>query len=434
MADILPLQGWRYAPHLTATLEEITSPLFDVVSEKQRRALSQQPYNSIHLSVPQGPEPHLHAQATLANWKQQGIIKQDEAPGIYVYYQHFRIPGNQRDYVRKGFICNIRATDWDQDWEVRRHENTIPHSVNDRLQMLEATQLNVSPTHGLYSDPNHTLEAYMDAAIENPVYDIEDYQGVRNVMAIIDDPEIIQKFVTLLVDKQVIIADGHHRYESSMEYRKRRMAENPNDTGNESYHWHLMYLTNAESDDLRILPTHRLLQDLPSFSMKEIMEKLAEDFHIKPIESEYEVNEIILGKLYAFGLIFDEAAYKIRLKEDRLPTLSWKFPDAIKALDLTVMHYFVIEKVLGIPGHHQRASRNITFDRSFPSCLNKVHAGEAQMAIIMKDVSMQQVKEVCQSGYTMPQKSTYFYPKALCGYVFGSIADEEFTLPAGISL
>ncbi len=425
MAEIRPLRAWRYNKELIKSLEEITSPLFDVVSQKQRDKLYQNPYNSIHLSVPKGENAPDQARLTLENWKLNKIIAQDPLPGIYVYYQYFTLAGSHKEYCRKGFICNIRAYHWDES-VVLRHENTIPGAVNDRIDILEHTQLNVSPTHGLYTDPSFELEQYMDESMLNPLYESEDYQGVRDVLSVIHDVEVIKRFITVVADKPIILADGHHRYEGSMIYRQKMMANNPNHTGNEGYNFHLMFLTNTEADDLRILPTHRLIKNLENFSPEEIVKKFEPYFIIKPVEDAYNINEIILGKQWAFGILFKDFAIKIRLKPEMIDEISWKFPDEVKRLDLTVMHYFVIEKVLGIPGKDQRASTHLEFDRSFTDCLAKVITNEAQMAIITNDITMDEVKQVCYSGYTMPQKSTYFYPKVICGFLFSSIKDDEF--------
>lgn len=427
MAEIKPLRAWRYNDDLVKQIDELTSPLFDVVSQKQREKLYQNEYNSIHLSVPRGENPFENAREKLHVWKGQGIIKQDPLPGIYVYYQHFSLAGSTKNYCRKGFICNIRAYDWDdEDSMILRHENTMPKSVNDRVEVLEKTQLNVSPTHGLYTDPDFELEKYMDESMKNPIYETEDYQGVRDVLSVIHDAKVIQKFIDKVKNQRIILADGHHRYEGSLEYRKRMMEENSSHTGNEGYNYHLMFLTNTEADDLRILPTHRLIDGIEGFNEDEIFKKFEENFIIKPVEEAHTINEIILGKKWAFGILMKDRAFKARLKPEIIDKLDWNFPEVIKQLDLTVMHYFIIEKILGIPGKEHRNSENISFDRSFSDCLAKVIQNEVQMAIITQDISMDQVKEVCGSGYTMPQKSTYFYPKVICGFLFSSIKEDEF--------
>jgi uncharacterized protein (DUF1015 family) len=429
MAEILPIRAWRYNLRLSAEIEELTSPLFDVVSEKQRKALYQNPYNSIHLSVPQPPAPADRAASLLQEWKSSGVVIQDKLPAIYVYYQYFRMAGNPTELCRKGFICHIKTYDWSDD-VILRHENTIPSAVNDRIELLEKTQLHVSPTHGLYTDAGFVLEKYMDEAINAPLLESEDYQGVRDVLGVIHDANIIKLFCQFISDKQIILADGHHRYEGSLHYRKKRLADTPNATGKEAFNYHLMYLTNTEHDDLRIFPTHRLIKGLPDFNEERIMAKLSEDFIIKPVEDADTLNEIIAGKQWAFGLMFRDNAYKVRLKPEAFARMTWHFPDTVKKLDLTVMHYFIIEKALGIPGKEQRKSPHIMFDRSFSDCLKKVIQSEVELAIITNEVTIEEVKSVCHSGSTMPQKSTYFYPKVICGFLFSSIKDDEFELPS----
>ena len=425
MAEIRPLRAWRYNDKLLENIDELVSPLFDVVSAAQRESLYQNPFNSIHVSVPKGDESSIQASKRIISWKKDGTIVQDNLPSIYVYYQYFTLPGSDKERIRKGFIANLRITDWDEE-VLLRHENTMPFSVNDRMEVLDRTQLNVSPTHGLYTEPSHEIEEYLDLAMENPLYETEDYQGVRDSFGVIQDVKVIRRIMEIIKDKQIILADGHHRYESSLLYQKEKAKNNPNHSGSEGYNFHLMYFTNTESDDLRILPTHRIIKNLKDFNKEELLHKLEEFFFIKPIEEATDVNEVILGKKWAFGLLIENEAYKIRLKPEMIDAISWSFPQAIKELDLTVMHYFVFEKCLGIKGKNQRGSKNLTFERNFAKCLKSVITDEAQCAIITKDISIETVKEVCYSGYTLPQKSTYFYPKVICGFLFGSIKEDEF--------
>jgi len=422
MAEIKPLKGWRYAPDLTENIADLTSPLFDVVSEKQREALYQNPLNSIHLSVPKGSIDH--AEAILKRWKETKILQQDALPGIYVYYQYFRLPGTGKEYCRKGFMCHIRVYEW-QENILLRHENTIPGSVNDRTELLAKTLLQTSPTHGLYTDPDFELEKYMDESMQAPIYETEDYQGVRDVMAVIQDAAVIQKFKRVLQDKQVLLADGHHRYEASLAYKQQCSKSNPHPTGQEAYNYHFMYLTNTEADDLKILPTHRVLTQL-DLSDEAFLAALTPYFTIIPQEDAYALNEVIMGKKWAFGLYLHGQAYKIRLKPEVHAQLYWNFPEVVKALDLTVLHYFVFEKVLGMVRAKQRTHPAILYIRNFTQCLALVDAGKAQAAFITNEISMQEVKEVCYSGAMMPQKSTFFYPKVITGFLFSSIKQDEF--------
>ena len=262
--------------------------------------------------------------------------------------------------------------------------------------------------------------------MKHPLYETEDYQGVKDVFAVIQDALVIKRIMQIIEKKTIILADGHHRYEGSLLYKKEREKMNPQHTGREGYNYHMMYFTNTEADDLRILPTHRVISGLEGFSEKELLEKLEKYFFVKPIDEASEVNEVILGKQWAFGLLIGENAFKVRLKPEMINSIDWKFPKTINELDLTVLHYFIIDKCLGIRGKEQRGSRNIDFERNFTECLFKVRKGDAQCAIITKDISIETVKNVCYSGFTLPQKSTYFYPKVICGFLFGSIKENEF--------
>ncbi|MEO5979182.1 MAG: DUF1015 domain-containing protein [Chryseolinea sp.] len=426
MAEIIPIRPFRYNEILGRDIDTLISPLFDVVSERQRNKLYANHLNSIYLSVPkEGPG---QAEQLLGKWKADGILKQDPLQGIYVYYQYFKLSGNTTVYCRKGFVCHIRAYDWTEK-VILRHESTIPDAVSDRILLLEKTGLHASPTHGLYTDPYFELEAFMDLAIENPIYETEDYQGVREVMAVIQDASVIAKFIDKIASQQIILADGHHRYQSSLEYLKKSRAANKDHTGKEGYNYHLMYLTNTESNDLRILPTHRVIQGL-SITESEVMEKIHLYFNVIPVEDADTLNEIIAGKDWNFGLIFKDNAYRISLKPGMLSLMTWPFPEQIKKLDLTIMHYYIIEKVLGIPGKVQPNNHSITYDRSFSDCLKKVIQGDANFAIITNEVTIDDVKVVCASGYTMPQKSTYFYPKVIAGLLFSSISEKEFLNPS----
>ncbi|MDJ0985623.1 MAG: DUF1015 domain-containing protein [Desulfobacterales bacterium] len=420
MAEIKPFRAWRYRPSLLKHIGELTSPLFDVASEKQRMALYNNPLNSIHLSIPRGEQPAKNAAAALAEWKRNNIIMRDGVPGIYVYYQYFSLPSDPVPYCRKGFICKIRIHDW-QDNVILRHENTMNDAVDGQLELLAETRLNASPTHGLYTDESFELESYMDACIQEPICKAEDYQGVIDAMGIIQDERIIAKFVERIKNERIILADGHHRYAGSLAYMQQQMRANPDHTGNEGYNYHLMWLTNTEGNDLRILPTHRLIKGLENFDETTIMKKFENHFKIKPVVDAGEINEVIVGKPWTFGIIFAENAYAVSLKPAALAELKWNFPEQIKKLDLTVAHYFIIEEILGIPGRIQNTSGNIEYERNFTKCMTAVMKAEAQMAILTNDVGIEDVKRVCGCGCTMPPKSTFFYPKAICGFLYCSL-------------
>ena len=425
MAEIKPFKGWRYNPSHFSDISELTSPLFDVVTQEQRDELYKNSLNSIHLSVPLGPQPYRHALQVLEEWEQKEVLLQDEVPALYVYYQYFKLKGIKKEFVRKGFVCMIKA---ERD-QILLHENTIPGAVNDRIRLLEETGLNVSPTHGLYADPEHRLEQLMDDAIQRPIYDTENYFGVREVVSAITDSAIIEQFTSLMAAQQVILADGHHRFESSLTLKENVEAGKApapsvaNSSSESAYAYHLMYMTNTESPDLKILPTHRLVTSWGNLTQNDLLERLGKYFYIYPVADPLELDEMIAGKAYAFGLITQGFSCKLRLKPNLTENIQWNFPDIIKRLDLTVLHYFVLEKSFGIAGKNQRSDEKLAFERNFTRCVRQVQEHKAAAALIVNGVSMEEVKKVCYSGFTLPQKSTYFYPKITCGYVMANITD-----------
>lgn len=436
MAEIQPVRGWRYNPALSADIDAVASPLFDVVSPRQREALYQNPLNSIHLSVPRaepGLAPAAAAARRLAQWQAEGVLRQDGLPGIYVYYQYFRLPGEPgRERCRKGFMCHIRAYDW-AEGVVLRHENTLPAAVNDRAELLAELQFETSATHGLYRDEAFELEALMDAAIADPLCQTEeDYQGARDVLAVIQDAQLIRQFQRVLAGRQVILADGHHRYEGSLAYRQaRELAAGPGgSTGREPWNYHLMYLTNMASDDVRILPTHRLLLELPGgLSDAEFLARLAPYFTVLPQAEAQDLPELMAGKRWAFGLYLPGGAYKLRLRPEVHTQLDWPTTPEVKDLDLTVLHYFVLEKVLGLVGPDtQRNWPGVAYVRGLAECLQRVDRGEARAALLTNEVTMAQVEAVCHSGAVMPAKSTFFYPKTLAGLLFSSLQEHDTAL------
>jgi len=427
MADILPIRPWRYNNKLSAAISTLISPLSEVISEQQRLALYQQPFNSIHLTVPRdGPESALKL---LQEWKREEILVQDDIPAIYIYYQYFTSSSSSKQGCRKGFICNIRTYDG-ADKIILRSENTSPDAANDQVALLEKTELHSSLTHGLYTDPDFQLETYMDEAITDPLYVATDYQGARNVLAVIHDAAIIKKFISVLADKSVILADGYHHYESALIFKQRQSADYPGNPFNAGYNFHLMYLTNTEGSDLEILPTHRLIKDLSLFKDTKIIENLNTDFFVSSVDDTTSLQKIITGEKWTFGIILDGKTFKIQLKPESFPKLSWALPEEVKQLDLTVLHYFIIEKIFGLPGKNQRMSGHVDFNRSISDCVTKVTQGEAQMAIITNPVTIEDVKRIYQNGHTMPQNSMYFYPKVISGFLFTSISEPEFAFPS----
>lgn len=423
MAEILPIKAWRYSKDLGENLEKLTAPLFDVVSAKQRELLYQNPLNSIHLSLPEGEEGHLSAKNLLKKWKTTGILEQDVVPGIYVYYQFFRLPREREERCRKGFIAQIKASDWDEKI-ILRHENTIVSAVHDRVNLLRATEIQASPTHGLYEDVNQELEPWMDQAMEHPLYELEDYQGVREVLARIADPTIIAHFLRTLSNKKIILADGHHRLEAAIAYRKEQEGVTVSSDW-KAADYHLMYLTNVVGNHLEILPTHRLYYE-SKLDTASFFTALETWFEIRPMGDAAELATYSFQRKHSFGLVWEDAAYVLKFRQEKINQVAPALPEVLRQLDLVLLHDVVFDKILGLSPNEQRTTPALAFERNFSRCVQEVQLKNAKFAIITREIDLSQVLEVCNSGQIMPQKSTYFYPKALGGMLFASINQEEF--------
>jgi uncharacterized protein (DUF1015 family) len=406
MATIVPIRAWRYKPEIP--IQSVIAPLFDVATEKQRQQLYKNPQNSIYLSV---PPPQTDLSNVVQNWKKE-ILVQDKQPAIYVYYQYFSAPNSDVLQCRKGFIAHLKVADWNEK-VVLRHESTIPNAVGERAKILEETRLHASATHGLYTDETQCLEPLMEEAIAQPLYETEDFQGVKNVIAVITDVKKIQHFVKLLANKSIILADGHHRYQASIELKKKNVAVK---------HEHLMYFSNTVGNDYCILPTHRLLKNIPNFQAELFLEKLSHYFHLQNVEESSDLDTIILGKKYCFGLILGDESYKITLKPHLENEITWQFQAPTRQLGLTVLHYFAFYKAAGLSAEQQKNSENIVFERNMKRCLQAVEHQEVQAAFITHPVTMSEIVQVCEAGDTMPQKSTYFYPKLVSGFLFSDIS------------
>lgn len=426
MAHIRPFRAWRYAD--SQGVEQNFSPLFDVVSPEQLEQLYALSDNSIHVSVPISDD---HVLEKWQDWKTRGVVEQDPLPAIYVYYQEFSLFGDEKKYVRKGFVSMIRIQEPDVPTgsEIILHEGTISSSVADRRRLLEKLMLNTAPTHGLYEDPNFELEAIMDAYMAYPDSSYIDYQGVINKLAIVQDRRDILRFQEVLAQRPVYLADGHHRLASSVALREKALREKwplPEDS---AVHYHMMYLTNLCSDDLRILPIHRVFHLAErTYNPNPILGRLREYFNITDITFAREpIYQSVGDRPRAFGMVMGSTQFLLELRPEIDPVrdIDLPLPDAVKNLDYTVLHYFVFDKVLGASYLDQHAADAIHYVKDYGVAVKQAVTWPNQLAFITRGTTMEQMMAVCRSGALMPQKSTYFYPKVVCGLVFGSIQEDE---------
>ena len=425
MPETRPFRAWRYRVEPGGSIDRYVSPLFDVVTPAQLEQLYRIPDNSIHLSVPRRGPGNDTPEQIVQNWKQRGTIELEPIPAVYAYYQHFSLPGEPEPLVRKGLICLVKATPW-AEGHVLRHESTMPDAVKDRLITLRETQMQVNPTHGLYHDPGFSLEPILDEAMRAPLFETEDYQGVRDVIAVVQDRDALVQIMELMRTQTIVLADGHHRYEASVALRREMLGKTRNPTGREPWQYHQMYLTNDCSPDLRIMATHRLLKGIGYQAPEEWKRRLEVFFDMVDVDDPTTLPERIAGKPGTFGFVLPTTAWKLKIKPGMTEAIDWHFPDAVRRLDLTLLHYYIGWRILGVEGQQQRKSPLIAYERNFFRCLQQVQKGEADALVVTNPVPVSAVRQVAELGQTMPPKSTYFYPKVVAGFVMSSMHDEEF--------
>lgn len=417
MAEIQAFHAWRYNQFLAENLFELTAPLSETKLQQKRANLYQKPFHNFHIASPTDVPPYENVDRRVSTWKLDGVIEQDPMPAIYVYFQKFRLKAHlEKVFWRKGFIAMIKTENY-QDKIIFPHEKTLPKAVEYRKKLLKNTLMNTNPTHGLYTDSSQEIEPYLEEAIQSPINKVIDNNGVEHFLGAIHNYQIIKKIQKVILDKKVIIADGHHRYESSLWYSNTRQ----NDLSN----YHLMYLTNTESSALGIFPTHRIIHSLSDFSRQDFLDKLSDYFEINeenPKESQ-DMGIAPTENLWVFKLIFSDKHYLIRLKPAVFSQFEGDIPQVVKELDVSVLHYFILEKALGLSPEKQL--EHLEYSQFLKSCLEDVGNNKADFAILTRKVTYEEIQKVCFSGYTMPAKATYFYPKVLGGLLFSSINPED---------
>lgn len=330
-------------------------------------------------------------------------------------------------------MIRIRPEDDDPEDDIILHEDTITHSVEERTQLLEKTGLNVAPTHGLYDDPEKQLEALMDKYMEQPLYSYIDYQGVINQLSIVQDRRDLEVFIRVLRDRKVYLADGHHRLASSRHLLRNRVSSGDPLPEDSMVNYHLMYLTNLRADDLRILPIHRVLRlEAPLTDREALLQRFTPYFEVQDVsQHRIPLHEELKKHARAFGLVTGERQYLLRLRADVDPVAQngLSSPEAVKKLDYTVLHYFVFDRIFGIPYAAQGRSDRISYQKDISAAIKIAMRDPEYVAFLTPELSMAQMMAVCKTGALMPQKSTYFYPKVVCGLVFASIDDDENNSP-----
>jgi uncharacterized protein (DUF1015 family) len=445
MAKIAPFRAFRYNLDLIRDPASVMAPPYDVISpELQEDLYRRNPHNVVRLILGRIEETddeannrYTRAAADFSEWQEQKILVRDETPSLYLYDEEYAAEGIGT-VVRKGFMALTRLEDF-ASGVVKPHEKTLSGPKTDRFNLTKACGANFSPIFGLYADPCCVLEALTRGIrSERPDLEVKDDDGVVHRLWQVKDPAIIDKAKELLDNKPLFIADGHHRYETALNYRNYMRESVGKYTGKELFNYVLMYFANMEDQGMQIFPTHRLIHGLKDFRLKQFLAALSEFFLVEASDmdpddpaSRAEVRALLQKKggknttlaMYAGG----GSIYYLSLRDEKIMDRFFddKASKALRNLDVSVLHRLILEQLLGITADAQERQTHLKYVKNFDEPFLAVRSNEVQLAFLMNATRMSEVRDVANAGEKMPQKSTYFYPKLLTGLVFNKIVEGE---------
>ncbi len=444
MAQIAPFRGLGYNPRKVPDLAQVTIPPYDVISAEEQRAFhDSNPYNFIRLelglSTPQdSPEnnPHTRAAAWIEQWTREAILLRSARPSIYRYELDYK---THPDAVktRRGFICALRLEDFSSG-RVRPHEKTFQAAKDERLGLMTACGANLSPVFALYPDSNEQIySALSGGRQEPPPVSFTDRAGMAHRLWPVSDRLIVDRVRELMLDKPLFIADGHHRYETALNYRNHLRKQCGTGNPNAAYEFIMVYLTDMNDPGLTILPTHRLLKNLGDRDCVKLVKSAGRRFDVERFEARGEgllkwkeaIGEGGARKDTTIGVYSGKAefAYALTAKREEASALlaAKSIPPALRALDVVVLDQLVLRDLFGLSELFLADERNISFMHDFTSAVEAVESRRFDTGFFINHTRIEQVREVASAGLTMPHKSTYFYPKVTSGLVINPIFRNE---------
>jgi uncharacterized protein (DUF1015 family) len=439
MAEIQPFRAYRYDAKRVALKDVLTQPYDKISPQMQDKYYAASPYNLIPVekgraSDSDSPENNVYSRAAqkIQEWIAEKILVQDGAPAVYVYTQEFQVPGTETRRTRVGFISLVRVEDYDAK-VVFRHERTLSGPKADRIELLRRTGAQTGQLFFLYEDPVRQIDNLLETiANQTPSIELLDEYNTTHRVWPVTDKSVIDKLQKAMADKKLIIADGHHRYETALALRNEARAKSGNHNRLAASEFAMATIINAHSKGLTILPTHRVVRqasfDFEKFrkevgpyfdwysypfqnpaersaSYAEFRKDLASQSDTRHAIGAYPAHKDASGSFYLFVL----------RKDTDLETLLPDISAAQRDLDVVLLHRLLLEKGLGITAEAVTAEKNVSYEREIDAAIAHVDRGEAQVAFILNAARMEQVSQIALGGDVLPQKSTDFYPKLLSG-------------------
>ncbi len=408
MATVKGFRGIRYNPEKIENFADVLAPPYDVInSSEQEELYNKNPHNVIRLilSKGEGDSKYEEAAQTFRSWIEDDTLTHDEEPSIYPYYQEFE--ENGKKLTRKGFLAAVKIEDFSTK-KILPHERTFPKHKRDRLKLNTACKANMSPVFSVYSDPEIAIEKLLDEKLKDkPIFDITNEDGVRNRLWKVSDPDTISFIGNHLEDKSLLIADGHHRYETAIEYRNIQRELNGGVTSDKLYEYVMMFLSNAEDEGLIINPTYRVVKNMGNLDLESFLNMLGEEFNIEKMPYKEGLSNIGYEE-FTILTKDPEFVYRASLKTNKT--------ESPNNLAVTLLHNNVFNKII------DEESAGILYTKDLDEAVQLVRNGEYEIAFILPELRASDIFDVVLTGDRMPQKTTYFYPKILSGLVFNPLA------------
>jgi uncharacterized protein (DUF1015 family) len=412
MAEVKPLSALHYNLAAVSSLADVTAPPYDVVDETQRaELLGRSPFNVVEIDLPRSPgdgDPYEHAAETLEAWSLDGVLAADREPAVWALTQEYSTPDGGRR-TRHGFLVRVRVTDYGPGL-VRPHERTQPGPKEDRLRLTRATRHNLSPIFSLY--PGNVWDEFQPHLDSEPWGEVTDSDGTVHRVWRIADPSVHEAMAAGLAEAELLIADGHHRYETARIYADEIGGDGP-------HRYTLMCLVSLEDPGLTIFGTHRMLQ---GFDPGLLDRGIREHFDVEEVEAD-RVDPAGVDGTGVYGLIDRDRQLRLRLREPG--ALDAALPErsaAYRGLDAVILEELVLKGTLDMTNEDIEAKRGLGYAKGLDEARRLVGSAEYDCAFILRPTPVSQVREVAAAGETMPPKSTFFFPKLLTGIVLNPLS------------
>ncbi len=418
MAEIEPLCALHYDLAVTGGLQAVVAPPYDVIDDAQRSALeARSPYNVVRIDLPKGEHPYEQAAAQLAMWRADGVVARDGEPALWVLTQDYMGPDG-RGRTRRGFLARVRIEDYGAG-QIRPHERTHPGPKEDRLRLTRATRTNLSPIFSLFSDPQGAASSALGpSTLLTPWARTADPDGTVNRLWRVGDPQAILAVKEALLTAELLIADGHHRYETARVYAEEVGGEGP-------HRYVLMCLVALQDPGLTVFPTHRLVKGLGPQQHEALADALRRDFEIEPL-SDPAMIAPVPGDRVRIGYVDSHfrRPFMLTLKDAAIADAALReHAEPYRRLDTAVLEALILKGALGMTGEDIDSLEHLGYSRAAGQALELVQTGAYDAAFFMAPAPIEQVQALAAAGESMPPKSTYFFPKVPTGLLFNPLAE-----------